>query len=292
MIEPVSQALLQVGDNSGMVSTEPVGGGCINNAMRLETAQDLYLLKWNRDGQPGMFGCEARGLELLAGTQTVRVPAVRFYQDTDGQRPGLILLEFLHGPRSGDPARLGEQLAELHRKGKSPTPVPAYGLDHENYLGSTRQLNGWETDWVRFFAGYRLHPQIELAQRNGRLPAQRRHQLERLIERLPGLLGGIQRQPSLIHGDLWSGNVIPGPDGLALIDPAVSYSDREAELAYTELFGGFNPRFYAAYQSTWPLDPDYSQRRDLYNLYHLLNHLNLFGESYGFQIDSILTRYL
>jgi fructosamine-3-kinase len=132
---------------------------------------------------------------------------------------------------------------------------------------------------------------MELASRNLRLTPERSRKLSRLIERLEDFLGGMPRQPSLIHGDLWSGNVIPGPGGLALIDPAVSYSDREAEIAYTELFGGFSSGFYAAYQHTWPLEPGYADRRDLYNLYHLMNHLNLFGEAYGGQVDAVLKHY-
>ncbi len=289
--EPVSAALRKIGDSSPVTSAQPVGGGCINNAMRLETGQGRYLLKYNPDALPGLFQYEAWGLDQIAATHTVRVPAVLAYQESSRPYPAWILLEWLEGPRGGDDTRLGEQIAELHRQGVSPQAPPAYGLGYNNYLGSTLQVNGWETDWARFFARCRLRPQMELALHNGRLPGERRRRLERLIERLPGLLGGVERHPALIHGDLWGGNIIPSPDGLALIDPAISYSDREAEIAYTELFGGFSARFYAAYHSTWPLDPGYPERRDLYNLYHLLNHLNTFGESYGHSVDEVLREY-
>ena len=289
--DPIRAALASLGDSTAIRSAQLLGGGCINNAMRLETEKRPYLLKWNAEPLPGMFSSEARGLELLAATQTVRVPAVLTVQETSAGQPVFLLLEWLEGSRGADQGRLGEQLANLHRVGGSPQSSPAYGLDHGNYIGSTPQHNGWENDWAVFFANWRLRPQMELAANNHRLPAQRRQRLERLIERLPALLGGAVYRPSLIHGDLWSGNMIPGPDGLALIDPAVSYSDREAELAYTGLFGGFSPRFYAAYQQNWPMDPGYPERADLYNLYHLLNHLNLFGESYGGQVDSILRYY-
>jgi fructosamine-3-kinase len=238
-----------------------------------------------------MFECEARGLDQIRATNTVRVPVVYTAREARGGSPAFILLEWLEGSRSGDYGRLGEQIAALHRQGTSPQRPPAYGLDHDNYIGSTPQRNAWEIEWVTFFRDYRLKPQMELAERNHRLPAQRRQKIESLIQRLPDLLDGVERRPSLIHGDLWGGNVIPAQDGLAIIDPAVSYSDREAEIAYTELFGGFSARFYAAYQSVWPLDPGYAERRDLYNLYHLLNHLNLFGESYGYQVDSVLKFY-
>lgn len=284
--DPLAQVLRGLGDPTAVRSARPVGGGCINNAMRVETSRGVYLLKWNADPLPGMFACEARGLELLSQTQTVRVPEVYHHAEAEEGRPAFILLEWLEGTR-GDMALLGEQLSELHRTGTA----PAYGLDHENYIGSTVQVNGWVDDWVEFFAARRLLPQMELAARTGNLTASRRAMLERLIARLPGLLSGVERQPALIHGDLWGGNVIAGPGGPALIDPAVSYSDREAEIAFTELFGGFSASFYAAYNATWPLDPGYPERRELYNLYHLLNHLNLFGEGYAYQVDAVLRRY-
>ncbi len=125
------------------------------------------------------------------------------------------------------------------------------------------------------------------------MPAPRRHALERVLEQIDDLLAGVPRRPALIHGDLWSGNVVAAaPDGTpAIIDPAVYYADREAEVAFTELFGGFGSRFYAAYHAAWPLEPGYRDRRDLYNLYHILNHLNLFGAGYGVQVDAIAQRY-
>ncbi len=289
--EPVSAMLRGLGDTTAIRSARPVSGGMINSAVRLETGREIYLLKWNAESPPGLFESEARGLETIASTHTVRVPAVLGVGEASAEHPAFLLLEFLQGSGSGDAARLGEQVAEMHRQGVSPHNPPAYGLDYDNYIGSPLQRNGWEQDWATFFARYRLRPQMEFARQTGRLTPSRRQKLERLIERLPDLLGGVERRPALIHGDLWGGNVIPGPDGLALIDPAISYSDREAEIAYTELFHGFSARFYAAYQATWPLDPGYPQRRDLYNLYHLLNHLNLFGESYGYQVDAILRQY-
>ena len=290
--QPVMDLLAQIGDQSGIQAIQPVGGGCINHATRLDTQYHRYLLKWNAALLPGMFASEADGLHRLESTHTVRVPTVYGHADAQDNHPAFILLEWLEGSRSADQGILGEQLAELHRRGTSPKNPSAYGLDQDNYIGSTPQVNHWEQDWAVFFAACRLTPQMYLARKNNRLTAERRRRLEALIASLPALLGGIARRPSLIHGDLWSGNIIPGPDGLAVIDPAISYSDREAEIAYSELFGGFSARFYAAYQSTWPLDAGYSQRRDLYNLYHLLNHLNLFGEGYGPQVDAVLNRFI
>jgi fructosamine-3-kinase len=285
--EPVTQAISRLGDQTSIHSARSLGGGCINNAMRLETKNAIYLLKWNQVPLLGMFTCEARGLELLAATQTVRVPAVFASEEARNGYPAFILTEFLEGSGTNDQAKLGEELAALHHQAGSQT----FGLDHDNYLGSSRQRNTPEHNWSTFFVESRLRPQMELAIRNERMTGDRRRRLESLIDHLPELLGGYNPRPSLIHGDLWGGNVIPGPQGAALIDPAVSYSDREAEIAYTELFGGFSTRFYSAYQSTCPLDPGYPRRRSIYNLYHLLNHLNLFGESYGYQIDLVLKNY-
>lgn len=292
IIEPVSKAITGSGDSTAIRSVRSVGGGCINNAVRIETERNVYFLKWNVAPPPRMFQCEARGLALLAGTGAVRVPNVLAAAEAEGPRPAYLLLEWLEPGDDTDQGQLGERLARLHRENQPFHDPFAYGLDHDNYIGLNQQINHWETDWPRFFAENRLLPQVELARRAGHLPPDRRKRLEVLIERLPQLLDGVNRRPALIHGDLWSGNVIPGPGGLAVIDPAVSYSDREAEIAFTELFGGFNRRFYNAYESIWPLEPGYHHRRDLYNLYHLLNHLNLFGETYAYQVDAILRRYV
>ncbi len=294
--EPLKEALRSIGDDSPVTGARSVAGGCINNAMRLETARSAYLLKWNSNPLPDMFLVEVDGLKEMQATGTVRVPEPYTAANPKDGAPGFILMEWLEAPKDAggiDFEQLGRQLAEMHRHGPAGLDAAAYGLGYDNYIGPTRQLNGWESDWVGFYRERRLRPQMELAQRSGRMPSDRRHRLERLMERLDEWLGGVPRRPALIHGDLWGGNVMAGPGGLpALIDPAIYYADREAELAYTELFGGFNSTFYASYRETWPLEPGYRDRRDLYNLYHLLNHLNIFGESYGHQVDGALRRYV
>jgi fructosamine-3-kinase len=183
---------------------------------------------------------------------------------------------------------LGRQLAMLHR-----ATAPAYGLDHDNYLGIMPQLNSWMESWAAFFRERRLRVQVELARRKGHLSGQRARRMERLLDQLDTWLGGHTPPSSLLHGDLWGGNVLAGPGGApALIDPAVSYGDREAELAYTALFGGFPAAFYRAYDEAWPLPDGWQERRDLYNLYHLVNHLNHFGERYGEAVDVVLRQYV
>ncbi len=290
--EPVRKAIIESGDSTAIHSVHLVGGGCINNAVRLETERNVYFLKWNAAPPPRMFQCEAQGLALLSRTGALRVPNVLAVAEADGSQPAYILLEWLEPGNDPDQGRLGEQMDRLHIENQSVLGSSTYGLDHDNFIGLNQQVNHWETSWPRFFTESRIRPQVELARQNGHLSPERRKRLEVLIERIPSLLDGVKRRPSLIHGDLWSGNVVPGPDGLAVVDPAVSYSDREAEIAFTELFGGFSRRFYTAYEATWPLEPGYRDRRDLYNLYHLLNHLNLFGENYGYQVDAILRRYV
>jgi fructosamine-3-kinase len=290
--DAVDAVLRDAGDPTGIQNTRPVGGGCIHHVLRLDTGQQSYLLKWNPSPLPDMFVTEARGLELMHATNTVRVPAVLAASNATADHPAYILLEWLEG--SGSPSRpeaqetLGRQLAAMHQAGSA----QSYGLDHDNYLGTMPQYNGWDSNWVRFYRERRLRPQMEMAERNGVLPAARRRNVERVLDRLDSWLGGIERRPALLHGDLWGGNVIAGPGGVpAIIDPAAYYGDREAELAYTELFGGFGARFYHAYEEAWPTPPGRAERRDLYNLYHLINHLNHFGESYGAQTDAVLRRY-
>lgn len=287
----------RLGDPSEIQSVRSLGGGCINNAQRLQTGEQFYFLKWNARPLPGMFKTEAEGLRLMKTTGTVRIPEPFAADDPSNHAPGFILMEWIETP-SGlghkiDMEALGEQLAEMHRTGASLHHPPAFGLDRDNYIGSTPQTNGWELDWVEFFRRQRLLPQMELAKRNGLLGEGRARRLEKLIDRLDRWLGGVERSPSLLHGDLWGGNVMAGPDNQpVLIDPAVYFGDREADIAFTELFGGFSKRFYQAYETVYPLESGYAGRRDLYNLYHLLNHLNLFGEVYGSQVDAVLRHYV
>lgn len=282
----LARALTVAGDESPIRSIGPVGGGDTlrGRAACVATGRSRYFVKWNLRPLPRLFEVEARGLQLLKSAQAARVPEVIAVID----QPPALVLEWIdsHGAKAGAAETLGRQLAQQHR-----ALGPAYGLDHDNYIGANEQLNRPAASWTEFFCDRRLGSQADLARRSGHANAERASRLERLMSRLGEWIDESACAPSLLHGDLWGGNFITGPHGEpVLIDPAVYYGDREAEIAFTELFGGFDPRFYAAYDEAWPLAPGYAERRDLYNLYHLLNHLNLFGEGYGGSVDAILRR--
>ncbi len=266
-------------------SITPVSGGDINSAVRIETSDARYFVKWNARPRPRMFEMEARGLQLLAMTQALRLPRVVAVLD----QPAALVLEWidLGSNKQAAAAALGHGLAQQHR-----SRAATYGLDHDNYIGANPQRNTPAQSWIEFYRERRLGAQRDLAQRNGTLTPDRARRLDRVMEHLDQWIDETQVVPSLLHGDLWGGNTLVDAQGQpVLIDPAVYYGDREAEIAFTELFGGFGAPFYAAYHEAWPLDRGYADRRDLYNLYHLLNHLNLFGEGYGGSVDAILRHY-
>ena len=263
----------------------PVGGGDINQAARVETSEARYFVKWNTGALPRMFAAESSGLHLLASTHTLRVPRVIALID----QPAALVLEWIDMGTNKHAASeaLGRGLAQQHR-----SSTPTYGLDHDNFIGSNPQYNTPSRSWIEFYRDQRLGVQRDLAQRHGHLTPDRARRLDRVLNQLDRWIDESLVTPALLHGDLWGGNYLIDVQGQpVLIDPAVYYGDREAEIAFTELFGGFGARFYAAYNEAWPLDRGYADRRDLYNLYHLLNHLNLFGEGYGGSVDTILRRY-
>lgn len=271
------------GDVSPIRYARHVGGGDINQAARIETAEARYFVKWLNNAPPRFFECESAGLRVLASIGVSRVPLVI------GATPALLILEWIDTAGKSEEAaeRLGRQLAEQHR-----IPQAYYGLDYDNYIGKLTQPNQRSDSWIAFYTTQRLGAQMTQAQANGVLPAQRRRLLERVMQKLPDWLSEADCQPSLLHGDLWGGNWMQSAAGEpVLIDPAVYYGDREADLAMTTLFGGFPPTFYDAYNEVFPLTAGYQDRQPLYQLYYLLCHLNLFGESYGHQVDSVLRRY-
>ena len=265
-----------------VVSNQYTGGGCINNGAILSTrAGATFFLKTNTRAPRDMFAREAEGLRALDIPGAPRVPKPYLWG------ADYLLLEDLSPARrlADYWAVLGQQLAHLHQHTHT-----EFGFQHDNYIGSTPQPNPWTTDGHAFFGEHRLLYQAQLAESRGLLAGAEVRRVERLAANLQAL---VPVQPaSLIHGDLWSGNVLADAHGSpALIDPAAHYGWAEAELGMTALFGAFPAEFYEAYQEIRPLEGDYQQRFPLYNLYHLLNHLNLFGGGYRSQVLSILRRY-
>jgi protein-ribulosamine 3-kinase len=253
-----------------------VGGGCINDAVVL-MADDgqKYFVKLNNASRLDMFVAEATGLEEIVQSGSLRAPRPVCTGIAGGE--AFLVLEHLPLGGHGNEAALGSGLAAMHR-----TTREQFGWRRDNTIGSTTQVNTHEDDWVEFYREHRLRFQLELAAENGDRRLLREG--ESLLDALPAFFTNYQPQASLLHGDLWGGNRGALPDGTPVIfDPAVYYGDREADLAMTELFGGFGARFYAAYNEAWPLDGGYRVRRELYNLYHILNHYNLFGGGYASQ---------
>ncbi|MCU7850874.1 MAG: fructosamine kinase family protein [Candidatus Thiodiazotropha sp. (ex Monitilora ramsayi)] len=263
-----------------------IGGGCINTAVRLMDGGRGYFVKLNSASLIDMFEAESDGLQAMSETETIRVPKSLCSGIADGQ--SYLVMEYIdmgHAGRDGS-AKAGRQLAEMHRANWT-----SYGWHRDNTIGSTPQPNSPNDSWIDFWREQRLGFQLNLAERNGYGGSLRRGG-ERLLEGFHALIDH-QPQPSLLHGDLWGGNMAYDPEGNPVIyDPAVYYGDREADLAMTELFGGFGNAFYDAYRESWPLEPGYSTRKVLYNLYHILNHLNLFGSGYLGQASSMIDRLL
>ncbi|MDA8362941.1 MAG: fructosamine kinase family protein [Gammaproteobacteria bacterium] len=264
-----------------------VNGGCINRAEIIESRGERYFLKLNQPGCLEMFAAEAAGLRELGQASAIRVPAPVCWGVADGH--SYLVLEYLALGRgdAGTAEELGRGLAQLHQvRGER------FGWHRDNTIGTTPQINMPSEDWGDFWGRQRLGFQLQLAARNGYRGALQRDG-ERLLAALPALLDGHRPQPSLLHGDLWGGNYAADQNGKPVIfDPAVYFGDREADLAMTELFGGFPAAFYEAYRERLPLDSGYPIRKDLYNLYHILNHLNLFGGGYQAQAERMLASLL
>jgi fructosamine-3-kinase len=273
------------------LSTAPVGGGCIHTALKLTVdgaeGERAYFAKVNTAASAPMFAAEAEGLAALREAKAIRVPEVIARGD-DGERAWLVL-EWLDlvplTPASG--AQLGSALALQHG-----IPREKFGWARDNFIGASPQVNGWSDDWLAFWRERRLHAQLRLAAHN-RLPSGMIDRGERLAADCEAFFRHYRPARSLLHGDLWGGNAGALADGTpAAFDPAVYVGDREADLAMTELFDGFPKDFHAAYRAAFPLDDGYAVRRDLYNLYHVLNHANLFAGGYVRQAEQSINRLL
>lgn len=264
-----------------------VGGGCINETYRIEGSGQRFFVKLNNADGLGMFAAEAAGLQEIHGSRTLRVPVPVCWGEN--RLKAWLVLEYLAmgGISNGNAAALGSGLAAMHRLSSE-----KFGWERDNTIGVTPQINEFSSDWVPFWRKFRLGYQLKLAQVNGHT-GKLQTQGEQLMAQLESFFPGPKPVASLLHGDLWSGNYSFDNAGQpVLFDPAVYYGDRETDIAMTELFGGFSAVFYAAYREAYPLDPGYATRRTLYNLYHILNHLNLFGGGYLHQAEQMTSRLL
>ena len=276
-----------------LVAQRPVGGGCSHRAWQLELADGRqWFLKSNRAEALPLLLAEGEGLRALArwARPPLLVPEPLGVGQLAGQALLLLPWLVLGGARGDGWFGVGAGLAALHRaSAEAGASGGRFGWSRDNVIGSSPQINGWDTNWARFFVDCRLAPQLRWAAQQGL----KLRGAKQLLEMVPTWLAGHRVKPALVHGDLWSGNaaLIAGGGG-ALFDPAVYWGDREVDLAMAQLFGGFPQAFFAGYVSSWPLESGSQERVALYNLYHLLNHANLFGGAYGVQAERSIDRLL
>jgi len=281
----ISSQLPEIGN---IVDKQSLSGGSINSAFRIKTDKNrTCFVKLNRESLVDMFEAEAEGLTELRKANAIRVPEpVGFGVGGDYAWFISEFIEFGRGD-SRTQALFGRQFAQMHR-----LTAKRFGWHRNNTIGSTLQVNDWADDWIAFFREQRLGFQLELAARNG-FTGSIQKKGERLLADLRSFFGPYRPAASIMHGDLWGGNHGVDRDGKPVIfDPAVYYGDREADLAMTSLFGGCSAAFYDAYDEAWPLDVGYRQRKTLYNLYHILNHANLFGGGYAMQAEGMMDQLL
>ncbi|KAH7653662.1 Protein-ribulosamine 3-kinase protein [Dioscorea alata] len=286
--DPVRKWILTEGNATDITRISSIGGGCINLATRYDTDAGSFFVKTNRGIGPSMFEGEAMGLNAMYATNSIRVP--KPYKvgalPTGGS---FIIMEYIEfGMSRGDQSVLGRKLGEMHKAGKSER---GFGFDVDNTIGSTPQMNTWSSDWVEFFAEHRLGYQLKLALKKfGDSSIYEKGQ--RLMKNLRPLFEGVVIEPCLLHGDLWSGNISTDKDGNPVIlDPACYYGHNEAEFGMSWC-AGFGGSFYNSYFEVMPKQPGFETRRDLYMLYHYLNHYNLFGSGYRSSAMSIIDDYL
>lgn len=282
------------GEDTKIVKRSYVGGGDINEACCLTLSNgERVFVKSNSVSNKGFFDAEEAGIEAIASTGTIKTPRLICKGTDRVDKISFLMMEMIEaGKKVKDFWEIfGRELAAMHLFDTEGYILSGhFGFTGNNYIGASKQINDGRESWIIFFRECRLEPQIRMAERY--FDDSMKRSLLKLLDRLPDILVE-PRKPSLLHGDLWSGNYITGNDGKAwLIDPAAYVGHAEADLAMTELFGRFSGDFYRAYEEVNPLQPGYEDRRDLYNLYHMLNHLNLFGYSYYSAVAGIVKRYV
>ena len=286
----------QTGRRSKIIRRGALTGGCIHRAERIELEDRRpFFLKTNSEAHQETFASEASGLAALAEVGVIRVPLVLGFGAVGGT--AYLLMSFIETGRKGSNFndKFGRSLARLHRQTSAAAQMPGqarFGFDQPTFLGATLQENDWCDNWVEFWSEHRLGFQLSLARENGLADREMLRCGESLLNSLEDLIAEPAESPCLLHGDLWGGNYLCDESGAAvLIDPAVYFGRREADLAMTLLFGGFEPDFYRGYEAEWPLAAGVKERLEVYKLYHLLNHLNLFGSTYYESCMTILRRF-
>ncbi|NJK39394.1 MAG: fructosamine kinase family protein [Oscillatoriales cyanobacterium RM1_1_9] len=287
--EQITQA---TGKTFTIENRQSVGGGCINQGYRLSQGSRQYFVKLNQAVQISMFEAEALGTQQIGNTQTINVPQPICWGVMENS--AYLVMEWLNLAGKTNPqsmVEMGRKLALMHQW-IAPESYPGrhqFGWDMDNTIGSTPQPNPWTENWAQFWQEHRIGHQFRLAKQRG----ENFDRAEELMEKIPELLADHQPQPSLVHGDLWGGNAAISDTGEPIVfDPATYFGDREVDLAMTELFGGFSAAFYQGYKDIWPLESGYECRKTLYNLYHILNHFNLFGGGYGSQANQMIRQLL
>ncbi|WP_082232594.1 fructosamine kinase family protein [Halobacillus massiliensis] len=287
MRQDIERVLKYLGDSSPVKDIHQISGGDINQAFYVATAEREYFIKGNRNVPSHFFKAEAEGLRLIEETKTIAVPDVYYYDEPKQGETALLVLEWIDGtPEAHTGEVLGRKLAQMHTH-----QAENYGFGHPTFVGKLDQPNVWKNTWLEYYRDCRLKEQLTIGVKKDTLPLSRQRNLEWLLENLDRFIPETPSS-SLLHGDLWGGNYITGSHGEPyLIDPSVLYGDPCFELAFTELFGGFPDDFYKSYQEVTPLPSEYKELRPLYQLFYLLVHLNLFGETYGSPVDKILKRF-
>lgn len=278
------------GEKFQVADRRSVSGGCINQGYKLtDSDRRAYFVKLNQAALVDMFDAEVLGLRQILQTATIRVPQPICWGTAANS--AYIVLEWIGLGRGGSTSaweEMGRKLAAMHQA-STQMSQGKFGWERNNTIGSTPQINTWTENWAEFFTQHRIGYQLKLAQRRGG----NFRSGDRLLEAIPELLTDYTPQPSLVHGDLWGGNAAFTESGEPLIfDPAAYCGDREVDIAMTELFGGFSAAFYHGYNQVFPLEAGYEQRKTLYNLYHILNHFNLFGGSYASQASRMMDNIL
>lgn len=278
-----------IGQRFEIRKSQVLHGGDINQAYKIADHDRTYFVKINQSDRRTMFEAERDGLNQIANTHTIRVPKPICTGISTGTAEdySYLVLEYLPIVALTEKTRyeLGIKLAELHLVSGS----TAFGLGRDNTIGTTAQPNPWTANWIEFWRDIRIKHQLNLAIQKGA----KFSYANQLLDAIPTILKDHSPKPSLVHGDLWGGNIGALATGeVVIFDPAVYWGDREVDLAMTELFGGFGSSFYRGYESIYPIVPGFAKRKILYNLYHILNHYNLFGGSYEGQADRMMASLL